>query len=302
MSRAPGFSWLPLALLAMATGCPGGEPSTPAESATPAATLATVTPAEEGFTDSDGRRYDRKVLNAPDGELELADLDGLSPAELRVWRNAIYARHGYPFKSADLTEIFEKQPWYERKPSFDAKSLTATDKANVALIKDAEKAAREDVPAGFPAFFREFESAVGGGTEVFVLAHVQLPLTRRLRVMTSPSTLGEAQVNTYSREDLLASREFWPGMDAEVFERPDEADIEHHPGWQLVLGEKMYTGAGAGAGTFTFEGRGRQVAASRGSWKPGVEWGDNDNESTLLFAEHDGSWVLEEIYLVRFFP
>jgi hypothetical protein len=294
--------WLLLFPLLLPLGCAGGDPPAPARDATPATEVAVVTPVDEHFTDRAGQRYDRKVLDRPPGELTSADLDGLSPAELRVWRNAIYARYGYPFKSTDLQEIFETRSWYEQKSTFAASRLTDEDKANVALIKAAEKAAKEEIPAGFPAFFGEFESAVTRGDGEFVLAHVQLPLTRRLRVMESPSTLGEAQVSRYTRPELLESREFWPGMDAEVFERPAEADIEHHPNWQLVLGKKMYTGAGLGGGDFTFEGRGPQVAASQGRYKPGAEWGDSDNESTLLFAQHDGGWKLDEIYLVRYFP
>ncbi len=298
-----------LLLLFLAGCCGSGNPGRQTASGDPEAEVSTVdaptapeTPGEELFTDAAGQRYHPKVLDAPAGELTTVDLEGLSPAELRVWRNAIYARYGYPFKSADLQEIFEQQPWYERQSPFDASQLTATDKANIALIKDAEKAAKADVPADFVTFFAEFEDAVERGDGAFVLAHVQVPLTARMRVMMTPSTLGEARVYAHSREELDATREYWLGVDEVGFERPAESEIEHHPGWQLILGPKLYAGAGIGKGKFHLEGRGRQVAASNGTWKPGKEWGDSDNESTLLFTRQGDSWLLEEIYLVRFYP
>lgn len=283
----------------------GDRPSDSPDVETPVevAPVAHVTPVEEFFTDSAGNRYQAHVLDAPGGDLTSEDLVGLSPAELRVWRNAIYARYGYPFKSADLQEIFEQQGWYERRSPFDSSQLTARDKANIALIKEAEKAAKADVPADFVAFVREFESAVKRGDGDFVMAHVKAPLPQRMRIMMTPSTLGEPSVFTSSREDLEEIREYWLGMDeGPGFDRPRESEIEHYPGWQLVLGPKMYAGAGIGRGKFRFEGRGRQVAASNGVWKPGKEWGDSDNESTLLFARDGDTWVLEEIYLVRFYP
>ncbi len=310
--------FVPIAILALllVTGCcgsGGGEPAadrddrdreeSPADTPAEVAPVAQVSPVEELYTDSAGSRYRARVLDAPEGELGAADLAGLSPAELRVWRNAIYARYGYPFKSADLQEIFGDQGWYEPRSPFDSSQLTATDNANIALIKDAEKAAKADVPPDFVAFFGEFEDAVKRGDGEFVMDHIQVPLTRRMRVMMTPSTLGEPTVSTSSRRDLTRTQEYWLGMDeGPGFPRPAEADIEHHPGWQLALGPELYAGAGIGKGSFSFEGRGRQVAASNGTWKPGKEWGDSDNESTLLFARQDDSWVLEEIYLVRFYP
>jgi hypothetical protein len=41
-----------------------------------------------------------------------ADLDPLSPKELELMRNEIYARHGWIFRRPDLRNYFESQPWY----------------------------------------------------------------------------------------------------------------------------------------------------------------------------------------------
>lgn len=41
------------------------------------------------------------------------DLAGLDAEELRILRNAIFAVHGYKFKSSELQEYFSKFSWYE---------------------------------------------------------------------------------------------------------------------------------------------------------------------------------------------
>lgn len=67
------------------------------------------------------------------------DIASLSPAQLRLLRNAIYAIHGYRFKSADLRGYFEKYPWYT--PTTDitpTTELSTTEQANIALIKKYE--------------------------------------------------------------------------------------------------------------------------------------------------------------------
>jgi hypothetical protein len=43
------------------------------------------------------------------------DLSQLSPRELVLMRNEIYARHGWVFGQVDLRDHFEKQPWYRPK-------------------------------------------------------------------------------------------------------------------------------------------------------------------------------------------
>ncbi len=154
----------------------------------------------------------------------------------------------------------------------------------------------------FQAFFRAFQAAVQAGDQELALAHVDLPLTQRLQVIVTPSTLGEPQLKTFSREKLVETQDYWRGMDAEVLERPDDSKVEQHPRWQLLLGDRLYTGAGVGKGEFTVEDRGNHVAASLGSWQPAEQFADTQNQSTLLFAVHDGIWKLEEIYLVRYFP
>ena len=68
------------------------------------------------------------------------DLDarGYAKADYRILRNAIYARHGYIFKSADLTEYFSSFSWYEPRYSDVTSKLSSIERANVATLKKLE--------------------------------------------------------------------------------------------------------------------------------------------------------------------
>ena len=71
--------------------------------------------------------------------LSAADLAGMDKAQLRLLRNAVYARHGRMFASADLQTLFGGQIWYRPNPDYSDDLLTETDKANIALIQEFEK-------------------------------------------------------------------------------------------------------------------------------------------------------------------
>ena len=71
--------------------------------------------------------------------LKEADVENLKPGELRVMRNEIYARHGYSFKLADMREHFDALDWYMPNAVDVTTKLTATEKANAALLKRYEK-------------------------------------------------------------------------------------------------------------------------------------------------------------------
>jgi len=55
--------------------------------------------------------------------------------ELRLFRNEIFARYGYIFKSNDLQEHFSKFDWYKPRYENVDKFLTATDKEVVKYVK-----------------------------------------------------------------------------------------------------------------------------------------------------------------------
>ena len=85
-------------------------------------------------TDEAGIDYEK--LERP---LLPADLEGFSKAALRIWRNAIYARHGRIFKSEDLQALFNEYTWYTPDENYSDDKLTDTDLANIKLIQEFEE-------------------------------------------------------------------------------------------------------------------------------------------------------------------
>jgi hypothetical protein len=77
------------------------------------------------FPDSDRVRLTREMLS------------NLSPAQLRIARNEIYARHGRFFRDPALAEYFRRFNWY-RPYAWDV-PLNAVEQANVALIASVER-------------------------------------------------------------------------------------------------------------------------------------------------------------------
>ena len=70
------------------------------------------------------------------------DLCGYSASQLRIFRNAIYAKYGYKFKSDDLRYYFNGFSWYYGKISSEsavAKKMTKTEKHNIEVIRKVEK-------------------------------------------------------------------------------------------------------------------------------------------------------------------
>ncbi len=73
-----------------------------------------------------------------------AELSGLSPDELRIARNEIFARHGRMYEDAQLRAYFYDKSWYEplyTADEFDPhmdEILNQYEKANVETIKDLE--------------------------------------------------------------------------------------------------------------------------------------------------------------------
>ena len=67
-----------------------------------------------------------------------SDLEGFSKPALRIWRNAIYARHGRTFKSEDLQALFNEYAWYKPDENYSDEKLTDIDKANIKLIQEFE--------------------------------------------------------------------------------------------------------------------------------------------------------------------
>ncbi|HCM82144.1 MAG: hypothetical protein UW22_C0072G0001 [Candidatus Gottesmanbacteria bacterium GW2011_GWB1_44_11c] len=68
-----------------------------------------------------------------------ADLVGLTPWELKVSRNEIYARHGRPFVHQDLACYFAKTSWYVKDPNYTDSRLSQLEQRNAVFILNYEK-------------------------------------------------------------------------------------------------------------------------------------------------------------------
>ena len=96
------------------------------------------------------QRENVKVITARERELhdalstekiDTASLEGLFTEDLRRLRNEIYARHGRPFKDAELRAYFTSFDWYKADPKFRESSLSAIERANAAAILRLEEGA-----------------------------------------------------------------------------------------------------------------------------------------------------------------
>jgi hypothetical protein len=66
------------------------------------------------------------------------DIQNLTKAQLHIYRNAVYARHGRSFKREDLQSLFNEYGWYRKNPDYSDDLLTDIDKANIKLIQGLE--------------------------------------------------------------------------------------------------------------------------------------------------------------------
>ncbi|MEW6734104.1 MAG: protein kinase [Acidobacteriota bacterium] len=70
--------------------------------------------------------------------LNSSDIADLTKPELRRLRNAVYARHGRTFKTPELQEYFNRQPWYRPRYDYSETDLSSNDLANINLIQANE--------------------------------------------------------------------------------------------------------------------------------------------------------------------
>lgn len=74
--------------------------------------------------------------------LKLSDLDDYSPRDLKLLRNAVFARRGRPFKTPMVQGHFATVTWYKPDPAYKDSRLTEVDKKNVQLIASLEQKLR----------------------------------------------------------------------------------------------------------------------------------------------------------------
>jgi len=98
--------------------------------ASPTPTPATIVVSDQML------RAEQKVVAGT--ALKGEDLAGLTPQQLRLLRNAVFARHGRVFDAGELQQYFQSRPWYRAARDFNERSLTNADRANADLVKAYE--------------------------------------------------------------------------------------------------------------------------------------------------------------------
>ncbi|MFO0598931.1 MAG: YARHG domain-containing protein [Myxococcaceae bacterium] len=74
-----------------------------------------------------------------DKVLTLESLDDLSPRDLKILRNTIFARRGRAFETPLVKGHFKTVEWYQVDPKYTDARLTDVDKKNVKLIQSLER-------------------------------------------------------------------------------------------------------------------------------------------------------------------
>ncbi|MEO8513722.1 MAG: YARHG domain-containing protein [Ignavibacteria bacterium] len=83
-------------------------------------------------------------INASAKELTKKDIENLYKGDLEIIRNAIYARHGYSFKTRRIRFIFDQYvPWYMPVTTDARGDLTEIEKKNIELMKRYEEHAEK---------------------------------------------------------------------------------------------------------------------------------------------------------------
>lgn len=83
--------------------------------------------------------YDEVLPVSNQRMLTQEDLLNLSPDELRLARNEIYARKGYAFQNRTYEEFFGAQSWYASVPGFTEGRLTQLEKRNAEFLLQTEQ-------------------------------------------------------------------------------------------------------------------------------------------------------------------
>jgi serine/threonine protein kinase/ketosteroid isomerase-like protein len=105
--------------------------------ATPTPTVANVnaSPTPDAVNDA-MQRAEQKILAGT--LLTGEDLSGLTPAQLRLLRNTVYARYGRVFQAGELQQYFQSRPWYHPRTDFNEHMLSTSDRANAELAQAFE--------------------------------------------------------------------------------------------------------------------------------------------------------------------
>jgi eukaryotic-like serine/threonine-protein kinase len=148
------------------------------------------------FDDADAvQRAERKIVAG--SLLTKEDLSGLSAAQMRLLRNAVYARYGRTFESPDLQSYFQSRPWYHPRTDYSDRLLTANDRANADLIKSFEEGG---TPAATPSDPATAKKEVAAALEGWASS------LRERDVDTHMSYYADALDTYYNKQNVPASQ------------------------------------------------------------------------------------------------
>lgn len=154
-------------------------------------------------------------------EQELGDL---TPEELRVARNEIYARHGRKFKSDDLNLYFSGKSWYEASvepDGFDDGLLNQNERDNLKVIQRMETASQVCV---IPRMGVEEFPVIDGSTAT-------LPISQALYRMATGASVQEAEAAVSHQKTTQAWMSLVEGGD-KWYREPDLV-IAYEPGEEV---------------------------------------------------------------------
>ena len=87
--------------------------------------------------------------------LRQAQVQKLSPEDLKLLRGIIFGRHGRVFKDNDIKIYLEEQSWYKPNPEFKNSMLNDVERRNLDLIRIAEASKHEFIQPGDMRYWRD---------------------------------------------------------------------------------------------------------------------------------------------------
>ena len=94
------------------------------------------------FEDHVGNTKDKLVKRFPgmfkSNSNYIPDYSSVPKEQLRLFRNVIFARNGYIFKSTDLKEFFNSCSWYKQNPAFKESAMRKDEKDFISLMQKYE--------------------------------------------------------------------------------------------------------------------------------------------------------------------
>ncbi|HKY45079.1 MAG TPA: YARHG domain-containing protein [Pyrinomonadaceae bacterium] len=95
-----------------------------------------------------------KGLDFSKTSLKQAQVQKLTPEDLKLLRGIVFGRHGRVFKDGDIKSYLEEQPWYKPNPDFKNSMLNDIERRNLDVIRIAEAAKHETIQPGDMRYWR----------------------------------------------------------------------------------------------------------------------------------------------------